>query len=91
MNKFNVEIHHENAFAPTILMMMEPGPKVMEIAEKLSLAYPGQDVTVAMFARNRRRYKDGQVITSEPDLSKFYKEVSDQDAWEWVCLGAVTD
>jgi hypothetical protein len=92
MNKFNVEIHHpDNAFAPTILLQMEPGGKVMEVAERLSVAYPGHRVTVSMFARIRRAYKDGKTVNSFPDLGKFYSDVSAQDHWDWACFGQVKE
>ena len=92
MTKFNIEIHHaNNVFEPSILIQMEPKATVMEVAQKLSTVYPGQTVTVGMFARTRRTYKDGECISSNPELEKFYSNVDPQDAWDWSCFGKVTD
>ena len=91
MTTFNVEIQPKSTFGPTIMMLMEPGKDVMEVAEKLSLAYPEQKVTVEMFARVRRTYLNGQVISSRPDLAVFYTDLTPQDHWDWSCLGSVKD
>jgi hypothetical protein len=84
MNKFMIE-----AVAQRIHVMAEPGEKAMEVAQVLSAHYG--EVTVTMFARVRRRYENGKLVSSNPDLNKFYANPTPQECWEWSCLGQVKD
>jgi len=90
MNKFDIEIRIPDSIM-TINMSMSPGEHVMDVAEKLSIAYPDHHIDVTMFARIRRIYLNGKVTISNPNLSKFYALESDRDRdqWDWTCYGRV--
>jgi hypothetical protein len=90
-NTFLIEVDRMPDYAATIAVVMEPSADVMDIARRLSLSYKGRRITVSMFARYRRVYMDGRVVSSSPDLSEFYLEPSKQDAWAWSCYGKVQD
>ena len=92
LNKFDIEINIPNSMR-SIVVSMSPGEYVMEIAEKLSIAYPDHLVNVTMFTRVRRSYMNGKVTISNPNLSKFYALESerDRDQWDWTCFGRVTN
>ena len=87
-NLFYLLINPISGWAAPILLQIEPSHRVMDVARRLSLAYPGQRVTVEMFARNRRVYVDGEIESSTPDLHHFYESVEGQDQWDWTCCGA---
>jgi hypothetical protein len=94
MEKFTIEISQtqNGPFGHPICMQMEPGEKVMEIAEALSKAYPKDEVIITMGGCPiRRKYVNGEIIFSNPTLTKFYVDVDPQDEWEWTCLGQVKD
>ena len=84
MNKFLIEAEDRH-----VCVTAEPNEKAMEVAQVLSRHYGV--VTVSMFARIRRRYENGKISLSNPDLNKFYSNATDQECWEWSCLGQVRD
>ena len=90
LNRFNIEILIPDT-TRTISLIMSPGEHVMEVAEKLSIAYPDHHINVNMFARVRRTYLNGRVIISNCNLAKFYALESDRDRdqWDWTCYGRV--
>jgi hypothetical protein len=85
MEKVNITI--ETGSVTTTDLYMEPSHKVMEVAQKLSIAYPGCTVNVQLFVRIRRSYKDGEIVSSRPDLTEFYTDVSEEDKWTWSMFG----
>ena len=87
MEKFNIDVVISTF--KSINLQMEPAEEVMEVAQKLSVAYD-TTVHVVMFARSRRTYEKGVMIQSSPDLDKFYTNSSEQDKWDWSCFGRVT-
>ena len=89
MEQFNIEVTVNHV--KSINMWMEPGENVMDVAKNLSIVYAGKIVKVCMFARIRRSYKDGAIISSRPDLKEFYDNPSKQDEWDWSCCGKATD
>ena len=89
MQKFTINISiNQNK---DIHMQMEPCSEVMSVAKILSAAYQGSIVSVSMFARNRRVYKDGRMESSFPDLERFYSNTTEEDRWSWSCFGQVED
>jgi hypothetical protein len=90
MEKFTIIINSDvvNEFKE-IHIEMEPRRDVMDVAEKLSQVYVNHTVSVQMYTRVRRSYGNGKVLSSNPDLSKFYQDVDAQMAWDWTCCGQV--
>ena len=89
MEKFTISI--EIGEYKKINLKMEPSKDVMVIAKALSVQFHDCNVSVEMFARCRRRYLNGEITMTNPNLSKFYAEVNDEDKWSWSCFGGVTD
>ena len=88
MEKFTINVEISNY--KTLSMVMEPGKGVMSVAKALSLQFKCQ-VAVCMFARNRRVYNNGEVISSNPDVDQFFDNITSQEKHSWLCFGQVTD
>jgi hypothetical protein len=84
MEKFTIEVGDKYYFTA------EPSKKLIKFACELSAFYH-EKVTIHAFARIRRIYSDGKLISSNPELSKFYTEVSTEDQWFWSFFGEVKD
>jgi hypothetical protein len=89
MQKFTIEVSITTT--KSVILFMEPSKEVMNVAKILSAAYLGSIVSVRMFARARRVYKNNRMTDSRPDLESFYSNTTKEDKHAWACLGQVKD
>ncbi|MBW2647843.1 MAG: hypothetical protein JRE23_17070 [Deltaproteobacteria bacterium] len=84
MEKVHIQV--QTGTYSDINLTMEPGHKVFDVAQKLSIAY-NACVTVEMYARIRRVYDKGEMVSDHSDLTSFYTNMSGQELHEWGMLG----